>query len=163
MKKSFVLLLLTIISISSQSTNRYSLLVVTIQDDNKTLFSIDSGEDLCQSTNKNPEHRYCWRTEDRRNRKCLSNGEGVLRQKSKETREATPYDRSKQQARETNQSDMPVRAFPLAPKEMCSTEGQACPSPRASCHPNAFREFQHGEATPGPFTAGESPSTTWLA
>lgn len=94
MKKSFVLLLLTIISISSQSTNRYSLLVVTIQDDNKTLFSIDSGEDLCQSTNKNPEHRYCWRTEDRRNRKCLSNGEGVLRQKSKETREATPYDRS---------------------------------------------------------------------
>lgn len=92
MKKSFVLLLLTIISISSQSTNRYSLLVVTIQDDNKTLFSIDSGEDLCQSTNKNPEHRYCWRTEDRRNRKCLSNGEGVLRQKSKETREATPYD-----------------------------------------------------------------------
>lgn len=92
MKKSFVLLLLTIISISSQSTNRYSLLVVTIQDDNKTLFSIDSGEDLCQSTNKNPEHQYCWRTEDRRNRKCLSNGEGVLRQKNKETREATPYD-----------------------------------------------------------------------
>ena len=92
MKKSFLLLLLTIISILSQSTNRYSLLVVAIQDDNKTLFSIDSGEDLCQSTNKNPEHPYCWRTVDRGNRKCPSNGEGVLRPKNKETKQAAPYD-----------------------------------------------------------------------
>ena len=42
------------------------------------IFSIDSGEDLCQSTNKDWEHWYCFRTEDKGNGKCPLNGVGIL-------------------------------------------------------------------------------------
>ena len=49
----------------------------------KNIFRIDSGEDLCQSTNKNWEHWHCFRPEDRGNEKCPSNGEGIWTLKNK--------------------------------------------------------------------------------